>query len=139
MSTTGNEKNGWQMFLNKAQLVWNWIMRFFAAAGRAVHVVVDYIGRMHKVFLGVPVIIAAIWLAKENAQRLPEMVGLGIQETGEYLQVVSRNAAVLGPFAVTAVCLVLMFLSRRAVYPWLISVFSLILPIVIWLTNIFPA
>lgn len=139
MSTTGNEKNGWQIFLSKAQLVLNWILRFFAAVGRAVHVVVDYIARMHKVFLGVPVIVAAIWLAKENAQRLPEMVGLGIQETGEYLQVVSRNVAVLGPFAVTAVCLLLMFLSRRAVYPWLISVFSLILPIVIWFTNMFPA
>ena len=139
MSTTGNEKNSWQVFLDKTQVVLNWIMRFLAAAGRVIHVVVDYIARMHKAFLGVPVIIAAIYLAKENAQRLPEMVGLGIQETGEYLQVVSRNVAVLGPFAVTAVCLLLMFLSRRAVYPWLISVFSLILPIVIWLTNIFPA
>lgn len=139
MDSTSNEKNWFHTFAHYAQVALNWIFRFFAAIGRGIHVAVDFVARMHKVFLSVPVIFAAIWLAKENAQRLPEMVGLGIQETGEYLQVVSKNVAVLGPFAVTAVCLLLMFLSRRAVYPWLISVFSLVLPIVIWLTNAYPA
>jgi hypothetical protein len=31
-----------------------------------------------------------------------------------------------------------MFLSKKVLYPWLISVFSLALPLVLWLTNIFP-
>lgn len=139
MDKTGNEKNKFHTFLQYMQVGLNWMFRFFASVGRGIHVVVDYVARMHKLFLSAPVIAAAIWLAKENAQRLPEMVGLGIQETGTYLQVVSKNVAILGPFAVTAICLLLMFLSRRAVYPWLISVFSLILPIMIWLTNAYPA
>ena len=38
-----------------------------------------------------------------------------------------------------AACLLLMFLSRRVVYPWLVSIFSLALPLLIYITNVFPA
>ena len=41
--------------------------------------------------------------------------------------------------ALTAVCLLLMFISKKVLYPWLISIFSLVLPILILITNIFPA
>jgi len=47
--------------------------------------------------------------------------------------------AVMGPLALTALCLVMVFCSKRVVYPWLISIFSLVIPIVIWITNVFPA
>ena len=43
------------------------------------------------------------------------------------------------PLVITGVCLVMMFLSRRTIYPWLISIFSLVLPWLIWITNVFPA
>ena len=42
------------------------------------------------------------------------------------------------PVAITAVCLLMMFLSKKTLYPWLISVFSLVLPLVIWFSNVFP-
>lgn len=138
MKNNEGRQGGFHSFLAVLKQIFSAIGRFFAAIGRVVHVVVNYIARMHKVFMAIPVLGAAVYLAQLNAKRLPEIVGLGLQETGEYLQVVSRDVAVLGPFAVTAVCLLLMFLSRRAVYPWLISIFSLVLPLVIWVTNLLP-
>jgi len=33
----------------------------------------------------------------------------------------------------------LMVCSRRALYPWLISAFTLILPVLILITNVFPS
>lgn len=94
--------------------------------------------KLRSVLLAIPVAVAAIALAIKNNARLPAEVGLNMQASGEYAQFVSRNLAVMGPLAVTAVCLLMMFCSRRVVYPWLISLFSLILPIFIWFTNVYP-
>lgn len=97
-----------------------------------------WIYRLRSVILAIPVAIGAIVLALQNQANLPETVGINIQATGEYAQTVSRNVAVLGPLAVTAVCLLMVFLSRKVLYPWLISLFSLVLPLLILITNIFP-
>lgn len=94
--------------------------------------------RMRSVVLAIPVAVSAVGLALYNMATLPANVGIDIQATGEYAQIVSKGTAVIGPLALTAVCLLLMFCSRRVVYPWLISLFSLVLPLVILLTNIFP-
>jgi hypothetical protein len=58
---------------------------------------------------------------------------------GEYQYLISRSLAVMAPLLVTGGCLIMMFLSRRTVYPWIISIFTLVLPILIWFTNVFPA
>jgi hypothetical protein len=44
----------------------------------------------------------------------------------------------MGPLGVTAACLLLMFCSRRTLYPWLISIMSLLLPMLILLLNNYP-
>ena len=94
--------------------------------------------KLRSVILAIPVAAAAVILALFNEANLPNTVGLNIQASGEYAQVISKSVAVFGPLAVTAVCLLLVFCSRRVVYPWLISVFSLALPLVLYFTNIFP-
>ncbi|MBQ6839654.1 MAG: hypothetical protein IJO45_03065 [Oscillospiraceae bacterium] len=95
--------------------------------------------KLRSIFLSIPVVLAAIILAMKNASRLPETVGINLLASGEYQWLVARNIAVLGPLAVTILCLLMVFCSRRVVYPWLISIFSLAIPIVIWITNVFPA
>ena len=97
-----------------------------------------YIKKFHKVILAIPVGIGAGCLAVYSGNNLPEYVGINLLETGEYAMIVTRELAVLGPLAVTAVCLLLMFASRRTLYPWLISIFSLVLPLLLLLTNNFP-
>lgn len=94
--------------------------------------------KLRSVLLAIPVAVTAVILAIRNMWLLPAKVGLELQSSGEFAQLVDKSIAVLGPLAVTAVCLLLMFCSKRVVYPWLISVFSLLLPVLILLLNTFP-
>lgn len=113
--------------------------RILRKLGRVFKLIGRWIYRMRSVLLAIPVAVAAVILAIRNAANLPEQVGINLQTSGEYAMMVNRSLAVMGPLAVTAVCLLLMFCSRRVVYPWLISLFSLVLPVLILITNTFPA
>ena len=94
--------------------------------------------KLRSVLLSIPVAVVALALAVRNLQQLPTEVGINMLSNGQYQWVISRGMAACIPVAVTAVCLVMMFLSKKVLYPWLISVFSLALPLVLWFTNVFP-
>lgn len=98
---------------------------------------VIWIWRLRKYIMAVPVGYMAVKLAIQNAHRLPDMVGLDIQASGEFARLVTRQQAVLGPLGLTAFCLVLVLCSRKPLLPWLISIFTLILPVLIWMTNLY--
>ena len=95
--------------------------------------------RLRKVVLAVPVVMLAVKLALYNRENLPEQVGINLQSSGEFAQMISRDMAVMGPLGLTAACLLLMLCSKKALYPWAISLFTLVLPVMILLTNIYPA
>lgn len=97
--------------------------------------IVKFFKKFRKVLLAIPVVILSIWMAIKSGSSLPEYVGIHLLETGEYALTVSRAVAVFGPVAITAFCLLMMFCSRKTFYPWLISLFTLILPLVLILTN----
>ena len=97
-----------------------------------------WVYKLRSVLLAIPVAVGAVILAIFNQINLPDVVGINIQASGEYAETVSRAVAVFGPLAITAVCLLMVFLSKKVLYPWLISLFSLILPILILITNTFP-
>lgn len=122
------EVSGLQRFVITIQGIWERIVTVFGT-------LFTWIFRLRKIFMALPVLYAAAELAKHNLQELPEMVGFDIQSTGEFAQMISRDTAVYGPFALTCVCIILMLLSRKTVYPWLISIFSLVLPLLIWVLN----
>ena len=102
-------------------------------------VIVMVIYRLRKVFLAAPVVYYALKLASYNMENLPEIVGLNLQSNGAFAETISRSMAVMGPLGVTGACLVLMFCSRKALYPWAVSVFTLALPLLILLSNQYPA
>ena len=102
-------------------------------------VVGSWIYKLRSVVLAIPVVAAAFLLAKENMEKLPEYVGINMQTTGEFAMMIERNVAVFVPLIITAGCLLMMFISRKVLYPWLISLFSLVLPLLLWFTNVFPA
>lgn len=106
--------------------------------GEVLEVIWKYIVRLRKVFLAIPVAWGAIDLAIRNSQKLPKVVGLNLQIDGTFSVQVARELAVLGPVAITALCLLLMFCSRRTLLPWVVSLFSLALPVIILVINIFP-
>ena len=107
--------------------------------GKVLREIGKWIFRLRGFFMAIPVAVAALYLAVQNMARLPAEVGINLLENGQYEYLISRGLAVLAPLVVTAVCLVMMWLSRRTVYPWIISIFSLVLPYLIWITNVFPA
>lgn len=103
----------------------------------------QWIYRLRGVLLAVPVAVAALILALRNLLKLPDSVMFSTAAVKEGVLVfqnvtITKALAVWGPFGITAVCLAMMFLSRRVVYPWLISVFSLIVPVILLLINTFP-
>ena len=115
----------------------------FKAVISKINHVINTIGvwlfRLRKFVMAAPVVYYALKLASYNSEHLPEQVGIDLQATGEFAQYISRNFAVMGPLALTAACLLLMFCSRKAVYPWTISIFTLALPLVLLLSNAYPA
>ncbi len=94
---------------------------------------------LRKIVMAAPVVYYALKIAQYNSQHLPEEVGINLQSTGEFAQTISRNMAVMGPLALTGACLLLMFCSRKAMYSWAISIFTLALPVLLLLSNVYPA
>lgn len=111
----------------------------FEKTGRVFKVIGTVLYHMRKLILAAPVVWLAVRVYGEAMERLPETVGLVLQESGDYAYMLDKETAAMGCMAVTAACLLMMFCSRRTLYPWLISLFSLVLPILLIVTNIFPA
>lgn len=130
-------KDQWQKFLN-SQAVQKTIPVLKVIKDVLV-LTVQWGYKLRSVLLAIPVAVLAIALALRNMQQLPAQVGINILASGDYQWMVSRDTAAWTPLAVTAVCILLMFCSKKVLYPWLISLFSLVLPLVIWITNVFPA
>lgn len=118
--------------LDQISEVWQQVKKYWALAW-------PWIWRLRKVLFAIPVVYLALYFARMNWNALPELVGLNLQTNGEYASYISREMAVYGPLGITGGCLVMMFLSRKTVYPWMICMFSMLLPLLILITNIFPA
>lgn len=106
---------------------------------KIIGIVVAVIYHLRKVILAAPVVYYAIRLAAYNGTHLPRTVGLLLQADGTFAMEFARSLAVIGPLAITAGCLAMMFLSRKAMYAWAISIFSLALPVLVLISNLYPA
>lgn len=115
----------------------------FRAAVRKTNMIIDFSGtvlfRLRKIVMAAPVVYFALQLAAYNREHLPQEVGIDLQSTGEFARMISRDLAVMGPLGLTAACLLLMFCSRKAMYPWAVSIFTLVLPLLVLITNLYPA
>ena len=129
----------WQDFCQKIQPGMDKAGEVVGKIWNVVKLIGLWIIRLRKIFLAIPVVFYALKLAFYCAEHLPEQVGLNLQATGEFAQMISREMAVTGPLALTAACLFLMFCSRKASYAWSISVFTLALPILLLISNLYPA
>ena len=105
---------------------------------KVIGVLILCIYRLRAVFLAIPVAYYALKLAAYNMKHLPEEVGINLLASGEFAMTIGRELAVMGPLVVTASCIVLMFASRKALYPWAVSIFTLILPLLLLFSNQYP-
>ncbi len=113
--------------------------KFYDSFKHVVGLIVTWIYRLRKIILAAPVVYFALKFAAYNGTHLPETVGLNLQSTGEFAIHISRYVAVVGPLALTGGCLAMMFLSRKAMYAWAVSIFSLALPVLLLISNVYPA
>ena len=117
---------------------WEKIKKISMEAGGIFHAIGSCIYKLRKLCMAVPVLLVLFKLTYKNLTELPEQVGFLLQQDGTFAVTVSREFALFGPAALTLGCLLLMFLSKKALQPWIVSIFSLTLPLLIWLTNLFP-
>lgn len=110
----------------------------FSKFKKVLGILIMCIYRLRAIFLAIPVAYYALKLAAYNMKHLPEEVGINLLASGEFAMTVSRELAVMGPLVVTAACIVLMFASRKALYPWAVSIFTLILPLLLLISNQYP-
>ena len=129
----------WQKISDKAQPALESTGAFCKNAGEFIMQVWKYLVKLKKVILAIPVGVGAVILALKNLTGLPETVGLNLQSDGTFSMLIARELAVLGPLAITALCLLLMFGAKRTLTPWLVSLFSLAVPLLILITNTFPS
>ncbi len=115
------------------------VMKVFRGIGNVIGTIGSWIFRLRKILLSLPVLFFAVKLALDNMNRLPEEVGLNLQANGEFAITVTKGLAVMGPLGITAACLLLMLCSRKVLYPWIISLFTLVLPLLILFMNAYPA
>lgn len=99
---------------------------------------------LRNILLTVPVAALAAILAIVNMAKLPDSVMISwpmVRDGVLLIQdiMISKLLAVFAPLAVTAFCLLMVIASKRMVYPWLISVFSLALPLFFYFCSVFPA
>lgn len=137
-------------FIERVRPGFQAVGNFFRALGNAVYKIGLYMYRLRSLILAAPVAGVALILAMTNMEQLAETVEVtkisvnpeaadalfGFLELGT--TTISRDTAVLGPAMITAACLVMMMCSKRTLYPFLISVFSLCLPLVIWFFSVYP-
>lgn len=121
----------------KVKDIWAKVSHVFDVIEEVITVIVRCIFKLRKIFMAIPVVYLAVQIASQNMERLPEAVGLNIQSTGEFAVMVTREYAVYGPLGLTAFCLLLMFCSRKTLFPWVISIFTLVLPYLIYFTNLY--
>ena len=133
MSSFENRKNDTENSFGQKML------NFLKKVGVVLGLTGKFTYKLRSLVMAIPVFVCAGALAIRNANQLPEMVGVNMMASGGYQWMVSRSLAVWYPFGLTVVCLVLMFCSRKIMYPWLVSLLSLVLPIVLLLTNTLSA
>ena len=121
----------WNMFWFKAKPVLQKIVAVLKQIGK-------WLYRLRGLVLSIPVGIVAIILANQNNSRLPYEVGIDLQTSGEFATMISRDTAVWVPLGITGICIALTCCSRRVLYPWLIAVFSLVIPLLLYYTNVIP-
>ena len=103
--------------------------------GHYMKMVFHYIFKFRAIFLVLITIVAAIMMASYCKANLPESVGIALQSDGSFSQYITRDQAVNSSFLLTAFSLIFVLISKKTLYPWLISLFTFVVPVLVLVTN----
>ncbi len=137
----------WYQFREKMRPAGEKTGRFFKRLGEDIATIIRYMYKLRAIILCAPVAAVAVVLASINTRLLPEAVSFlmpGIEIGAEdalfgflvFDQIqVDKGGAIISCLILTLICLGLTLLSKRTLYPWLISVFTLVMPLFLRVTN----
>lgn len=146
-----NLSEKWNQVWEKCGPVFRTIGSVFAAIGRGIATLCRYLFKLRAIFMAIPVAVVAVIQAMINTERLPDtleyaMIGIDFQATqtifGPFVmnvEQISRETAVMGPLVLTAACLLFTIFSKRTLFPWVISIFTLLIPTLLYLMTQYPA
>ena len=103
-------------------------------AGENFKAMLRWIFHLRSVVLSLPVAVIALILAVNNVAMLPGGLTIG---AGNDVITIGRSVLIMGPLALTALSILMTLFSKKVIYPWLISIFTLLLPVVLLLTMTF--
>lgn len=140
----------WNSLVDQIRPSWILAKKIFRGVGLVFVFLWKFIFGIRGIIISVPVALAALYVASWGQQNLPEVVeithividthaenalfGLFVMST----DMITRDVALFMPLALTAFCLVMTILSKRTLFPWLISIFTLVLPVVMYYLNTYP-
>jgi hypothetical protein len=139
MANMESIKEKWAAFKTKAQPGLEKAGKIAGVTGRVFYWIGYVLYSLRGIFLSLPILYLAKQVRDLCTEKLPETVGLFLQSSGDFAMMMPRDTALQYCLLVTCGCLIMMLLSRKTLYPWLISLFSLVLPLLILLINAFPA
>ena len=135
MKLSNNMRKKWKQFQEKHPSFCAGMRKFW----KVLKLIGKYIVKLWPVIISIPVAVMSVILAIKNAARLPDPVGINLLSSGDFGLLMPKLIVVLLPLLLTGICIILTIFSKRTLFPWLVSVFTLVLPILIWITNIYPA
>lgn len=122
-------------FRDRWTAFWVKLKTAMAPADRIIGLIGKWFWRLRGLFMSIPVVVLAWKLAAYCKANLPESVGIDLLSSGEFQQYISRQTAVMVPFYITLGCLGLMCCSRKPLALWVVSIFSMAIPLLLLLTN----
>lgn len=129
----------WQELCKKTEPARKKCAQVLRKIGKVIKTIWSYVYKLRGLLLAIPVIFGAVVLACLNWSLLPDSVGINLLSNGEFSMMVGRGTAVLVPLGITGFSIILTLGSRKTLYPWLISLFTLAIPVLIYVTNVYPS
>lgn len=139
MAVFAGIREKWNTFWDNVRNTMAPVDNVLGKIGFVFRTIFTWIYYLRGVIISIPVVIAAWKLALYNKANLPAEVGLNLLSTGDFETMISLQSAVMVPFFITLLSLCMVLLSRKTLYPWVISVFTLAIPLLLLLTNNMPA
>lgn len=149
MQWLDNLVDKWKAFKEKLRPRLEKIGKWFRKTGSYLSKLWHYIFMFRGVILAAPVATVSAILASKCSTDLPESVmvtlpGIDAKSPDSIFgflvfntEYIPRSTAVMAPLVLTIACLLLTICSKRTMYPWLISLFTLTVPLFLLLTNLY--
>ena len=122
-------------FLGKIQAGYRRMRKTMEPVDKVLATIGKVFYHLRKIFMSIPVVLVGMKVFVYAKEKLPQDVGILLQESGTYKYILDKGTALQVCMMLTGGCLLMMFLSRKIVYPWVISLFSLVLPLFLVFSN----